>query len=115
MVTEFNVDAEQHGVDLLHHMPADDGVYMKEIRVPSGKEIFPHLHSFTHKSILATGDAVIRKHGSEDLIVSGPYVVTIERGVQHSVVALTDIVWFCVHATDEQDHKKIDHTLVGED
>lgn len=115
MVTEFNVGAEEHGVALLHHMPADDGVYMKEMRVPAGKEIFPHKHSFTHKSLLAAGSAIVRKQGAEELTVTGPYVVTIERGLQHSIVAVTDIVWFCIHSTDEQDQEKIDHTLVGED
>ena len=114
MVTEFNVGFEEHGVGLVHHMPEGDGVYMKEIHIPKGKELFNHKHSFTHKSILASGTGIVRTEGGEESVVIGPAVLTINKGVQHSVVAVTDVIWFCVHATDETDPDKIDHTLVEE-
>jgi hypothetical protein len=114
MVTKFNVDFDEHGVGLYHHMPESDGVYMKEIHLPAGKELFNHKHTFTHKSILAKGEAIVRVEGGEDQRVTGPVVLTITKGLQHSVVAITDVTWFCIHASDESDPEKIDHTLVEE-
>lgn len=115
MVTKFNIGFDEHGVGLHHHMPDEDGVYMKEIRLPAGKELFNHKHTFTHKSILAAGEAIVKVEGKQDCHVTGPVVLTIEKGLQHSVVALTDVTWFCIHASEETDPEKIDHTLVKEE
>lgn len=113
MVSRFNEGFEEHGIKVEHHMPDGDGVYMKRVDIPSGKVLHNHVHTFTHKSILAKGTALVAVDGQASE-VTGPAVLTIEKGVQHSVEALTDITWFCIHASDEQDEEKIDHTLVGE-
>jgi hypothetical protein len=44
--------------------------------------------------------------------VTGPACLTIKAGKSHKVTALTDVHWFCVHATDETDPDKVDHTLI---
>jgi hypothetical protein len=31
----------------------------------------------------------------------------------HGVKAITDCVWFCIHATDEKDPSKVDDVLIG--
>lgn len=112
-MNEFNKGFDETGITVHHHMPESDGVYMKRIDVPVGVELHNHKHTFTHKSILASGMARVTADG-ESMVYRGPAVLTIEKGVQHKVVALTDIVWFCVHASDETDPEKIDHTLVEE-
>lgn len=113
MVSEFNVGFDEHGVQIVHHMPDEDGVYIKEVRIPAGVELNNHTHTFTHKSILASGRAVVRAGDVEELVVA-PVVLTIHSGVPHSVRAVVDSVWFCIHATNETDPEKIDHTLVQE-
>ena len=40
--------------------------------------------------------------------------MTIVADVAHKIYAVTDIVWFCIHATNETDADKIDHTLIKE-
>lgn len=114
MVTEFNQGFDELGISVRHHMPGQDGVYMKQVFVPAGVELHNHTHTFTHKSLLASGTARVTS-GAETKEVYGPCVLTIERGVPHKVEAVTDIIWFCIHATDEQDADRIDHTLVGKD
>ena len=42
----------------------------------------------------------------------GPCVVELDAGVNHSLEAVTDILWFCVHATDETETDAIDERLV---
>jgi hypothetical protein len=113
VVTEFNVGFDEHRVRVHHHMPDEDGVYAKEVHIPAGVELKSHAHAFTHKSILASGRAVVRAGGVEQLVV-GPAVLTLKSGVEHSVQAVVDVVWFCIHATNETDPEKIDRTLVQE-
>ena len=43
---------------------------------------------------------------------TGPACITIKAGIPHGVLAVTDIVWFCVHATNETDAEHIDHALI---
>lgn len=111
MVTEFNVGFDEHGVVVHHHMPGADGVYAKEVRIPAGVELTNHAHTFTHKSILAAGRALVRAGGVEKPF-EGPVMLTIKQGVEHSVRAITDVTWFCLHATNESDPERIDHTLI---
>lgn len=112
-MTQFNQGFDDAGIVLTHHMPEGDGVYMKRVDVPAGQTLHNHIHTFTHKSILAVGCARVTANGKPE-VVHGPAVLTIERGVQHQVEAITNITWFCIHATNETDPENIDHTLVGE-
>jgi quercetin dioxygenase-like cupin family protein len=72
-----------------------------------------HTHTFTHKSSLVSGRAVVRAGGVEELVVA-PAVLTIQSGVPHSVRAVVDSVWYCIHATSETDPDQIDHALTRE-
>lgn len=108
----FNQNFDALGIELTHHMPDDgSGVYIKETRIPAGTALEMHTHTFTHKSVLCCGRVrvTVNGHAAE---LTGPAVLTVRRGEQHRVEALTDATWLCVHATDECDPEAIDHTLV---
>ena len=36
----------------------------------------------------------------------------IRKGLFHKTKAITDCVWFCIHATDEKDPSKVDEVLI---
>ncbi len=55
--------------------------------------------------------AVLR--GQDIDIVNAPACIEIRAGLTHGVKAITDCVWFCIHATDEQDPSKVDDVLIG--
>lgn len=111
-MSEFNKDFEALGIDLMHHMPDDgSGVYIKQTRIPAGVKLQMHTHTFTHKSVLCSGKVLLRVDG-EILPVQGPAVLTVKEGQAHEVEAVTEAVWLCIHATDELDPERIDHTLV---
>lgn len=88
---------EQAGCRIEHHFNA--GVYAKEVHIPKGVVLFQHVHKFDHMSILAQGTVVLRTPKRDERIV-GPKSLCIPGGVPHEVHALTDAVWFCVHATE---------------
>ena len=96
-------------VDLQHHFGG--GVYAKETHIPAGVMLSQHIHPFDHLSILASGRAVVQD-GEISQEVAGPACLTIRAGVSHSVTAVTDVVWFCVHATDDTDPQTVDGSIL---
>ena len=94
-----------------HHF--SDGLYIKETTIPAGMMLMQHKHAYSHMSILAKGKVIVLK-GDEQKIVEAPACLEICSGEHHAVKALTDCVWFCIHATDEKDPSKVDKVLIKE-
>lgn len=92
-----------------HHF--SDGLYAKEVFVPEGTAILKHVHDFSHLSILASGRVVVMMEDTQK-VVTAPACIEIKAGVTHGVKALTNCVWFCIHATDEKDASKVDDILI---
>ena len=97
---------------ITHHF--SDGLYAKESFFQAGMSILKHTHNFSHLSILAMGKVVVLK-GEELEIVEAPACIEIKAGLTHGVKAITDCVWFCIHATDEKDPSKVDEILIKGD
>jgi quercetin dioxygenase-like cupin family protein len=87
-----------HGVSVVHHFGG--GVYAKETLIPAGVRLAQHVHPHDHLSILAAGLAIVEAGGSCQEYAA-PACITIAAGVEHSIAALTDVIWYCVHATDD--------------
>lgn len=92
-----------------HHFSA--GVYAKETRIPAGHVLVQHKHKFSHLSILASGSIELMADG-ERKIIHAPACLTIEADKHHGVKSLTDVVWYCIHATECTDIDEIDEVLV---
>lgn len=97
---------------IVHHF--SDGLYAKEIQIPEGMMVMQHKHAFSHLSILAKGKVVVLVD-DESKIVEAPACLDIAAGKHHAIKALTDCVWFCVHATDEKDESKVDNVLISKE
>ena len=95
---------------ITHHF--SDGLYAKESQFREGMAILKHVHDFSHLSILAKGKVAVMK-GEDVEVVEAPACIEIKAGLTHGVKALTDCVWFCIHATDEKDPSKVDNILIG--
>ena len=92
-------------VDIRHHFGG--GVYIKETRIPPGFVLVQHKHKFDHLSILASGAAVVN-----GTVHTGPTVLVIKAGEAHGVRALSDCLWYCVHATTVTDPADVDEVLI---
>lgn len=92
-----------------HHFSS--GVYAKEICFPAGSSGGKHVHDFDHLSILAAGTVKLSVDGVET-IITAPHCVTVMAGKAHVVTAVTDAVWYCIHATDETDPDEVDQALI---
>ena len=95
---------------ITHHF--SDGLYAKETAFAAGTAILKHTHDFSLLSILAKGKVAVLR-GTEIDIVDAPACIEIKAGMTHGVKAITDCVWFCIHATDEKDPSKVDKILIG--
>jgi quercetin dioxygenase-like cupin family protein len=94
-----------------HHFGG--GVYAKETRIPAGYLAVQHKHKFDHLSVLASGAVEVIVDG-ESTEYTAPACLTIAAGKEHSVLALTDVVWYCIHATDCDDESAVDALLTQE-
>ncbi|WP_017776703.1 hypothetical protein [Paraburkholderia kururiensis] len=92
-----------------HHFSA--GVYVREMTLAKEGEVLTHEHVYDHFGILGAGSIILELDG-EMSVHHGPCVVEIKAGKKHGIKALTDITWFCVHATDVADPEKIDEVLI---
>ena len=87
------------------------GVYAKETRIPAGQILVQHKHEHDHLSVLASGTVEVQIDGIKSRL-EGPACITIKAGAHHGVRTLTDVVWYCIHATDCTDENQVDELLV---
>lgn len=96
-------------LDLSHHIAG--GVYAKQTRIPAGMVLVQHKHLYDHLSLLASGTVEVEVDGVRTQH-TGPACLTIKAGAHHGVKALTEAVWFCIHATALAEADEVDETLV---
>lgn len=114
IVSELHTELQgQFDVDLgtVHYFA--DGLYSKEIHLPKGYIAGQHAHTYTHLSILAKGEVIVRTD-TDAVRYTAPACIEIKAGTNHSIESLEDTVWYCIHATDETDVNKVDAVLVQE-
>jgi quercetin dioxygenase-like cupin family protein len=92
-----------------HHFGA--GVYAKETRIPAGSILVQHKHKHDHLSVLASGSVELVVNGVKS-VIHAPACLTIEANKHHGVKSLTNVVWYCIHATDCTDTDEIDEVLI---
>ncbi len=100
--------------NIRHHFVGQDqskGVYAKELLIPAGFRLVSHDHPYDHLSVLAKGTGVIEVDGVKTTL-TGPTALTIHAGKLHTLWAETDVVWFCIHPTDENDPTKVDQVIL---
>lgn len=101
---------DEAGVGIVHHLVG--GVYAKETHIPAGLRLTQHVHVYDHLSALMKGSVVVDVDGKRTMH-DAPALLTIKAGQVHEVTAVTDVVWACLHATDETDLELIDAGLIA--
>jgi mannose-6-phosphate isomerase-like protein (cupin superfamily) len=97
--------------EIRHHFGG--GVYAKETFIPEGKWLVQHTHKFDHLSILAQGSIELIVDGVTS-IIHAPACLTIAANKHHGVRSLTNVIWYCVHATDCTDEDTIDEVIISD-
>lgn len=98
-------------LDITHHWVSEE-VYSKRTFVPAGLKLTQHVHPYDHASALVKGTVLLEVDGVERQI-EAPAMLMIEAGKAHSVTALTDVVWHCLHITGDTDPETVDHSILS--
>jgi quercetin dioxygenase-like cupin family protein len=101
---------ELSDLDISHHF-VEGEVYSKRVRIPAGVKLTQHVHPYDHASALVSGTVLVEVEGIS-YEVTGPSMLMIEAGKEHSVTAITDAVWHCIHITDDTDPETVDESIL---
>ena len=113
MIVETGPRITENVNDLMgqvHHF--SDGLYAKQMFIPAGYVVGSHKHTYSHLSVLAQGEVIVEVDGRQENF-SAPSCIEIVANKEHRVFAITDAVWFCIHATSETDVDNIDAVLIA--
>ena len=95
-----------------HHFA--DGLYAKEMILPKDTFAMQHKHCYSHLSLLAKGRVLVKVDDDIEEYTA-PACINIQAGKHHSIKALEDSVWYCIHATEETDADHVDEVLIMKD
>lgn len=101
---------EDAGIEVNHYFST--GLYTREHIMPANTRVVQHKHNFNHTSILASGTVMVT-NDNKQFEITGPAVMVIEAEQLHSILAITDAVWMCIHATDKTCVADIEHEIVS--
>ena len=84
---------EDFGCTVVRH--SSKGVDARQTFIPAGLMLDQHIHEFPHLSIVGSGTARLIVGDTSQILNSGD-CVEIKAGMRHSVIAVTDLIWFCI-------------------
>jgi hypothetical protein len=87
------------------------GLYARKMHMPAGTQVPTHQHMYDHLSILAQGRVRVTV-GVVTQEYRAPAMIEIKKDLVHTIRAVEDSVWFCVHATTATDLEQL--TLIQE-
>lgn len=93
-----------------HHF--SEGLYAKQLFLPKDSIACQHKHHYDHLSILAQGKVKVLFDNDKVETYTAPACINIVKDLNHTILALEDSVWFCIHQTEETDVNKVDEVLI---
>ena len=89
-----------------------DGVYVREITMPSGSLILGKEHTTKHLNMISKGSCILYDLDTgttKDIIA--PYTFESKAGVRKVLYVVDECVWSTIHITTETDISKLEQTL----
>lgn len=72
------------------------GVHATEFHIKAGLSLTSDKHTQDHMGLVASGTAIL-KSPSGEIRLTGPAVVEFPAHTEHTLLTITDVVWFCIH------------------
>jgi quercetin dioxygenase-like cupin family protein len=111
IILPMTEDGSADGVSVQHYMAG--GVYAKQAILSAGRVLHGHKHTYDHLSILASGIVAVTVHGVTTRY-AGPTGIFIAANEVHQITAITNALWYCVHAVPEYlQIDQVDKTLIA--
>lgn len=105
----MNIDLDD--IETKHHF-LDGEIYAKAVHIPAGVKLTQHVHPYDHASALVKGVCLVSTPASV-VQYHAPAMIMIMAGVKHSVTALTDCKWYCIHIVDDTDPDTVDASILA--
>lgn len=91
-----------------------EGIYARKMLMSAGTQIPTHKHVYDHLSILAQGRVRVAV-GPVAKEYIAPAMIEIKKNIAHTITAVEDSVWFCVHASAATDVESLEFTAIVKD
>ncbi len=92
-----------------------DGVYVREITMPTGSIILGKEHTTKHFNVISKGACVLVDIETGELTdIIAPMTFESVAGVRKLLYIVSECVWSTIHVTEETDIEKLEATLVVE-
>jgi len=91
-----------------------EGIYARKMVISAGTRVPTHKHVYDHLSILAQGRVRVAV-GPVSKEYVAPAMIEIKKNIAHTIMAVEDSVWFCVHATTATDVESLEQTIITKD
>ena len=95
-----------------HHFLPNGSVYAKKIELLAGEYVVKHTHDYDHFGVLTRGHVVLLVVGEAGRTVLPGSPTVVQAGSEHTIRALIDSTWLCIHHTDIKDPATVDAVLV---
>lgn len=98
--------------EIVHHFAP--GLYAREMRLPGGAVITSKVHKFPGLSILSKGSMLLYLDDGSTRFISAGFHIVAPAGARRVALALEDVVWTCMHPTNETDLEKIEAHFIAQ-
>ena len=89
-----------------------DGLYAREITIPSGTFLTGKIHRTRHLNIISAGEISVWTEGEPVRRIRAPFSFVAEPGTRRVGYAHEETVWTTIHATAETDLLKLEAALI---
>ena len=109
---EVMLQMPQFEEELHHHFC--EGVYAREMRIPAGVVVVGKTHVRDCINFIMKGECEVVS-AEEKARIKAPHVFVSPAGTKRAMVAISDLIWITVHASNERDLDKLEAELIRED
>ena len=119
---EFNVEELERGLltepsivlpECITTHSFSDGVYVREITMPTGAIILGAKHTTTHFNIISKGSCILVDPDTGDTTdIVAPCTFESKAGVRKVLYIVEECVWSTIHVTNETNIDKLEEELV---
>lgn len=88
------------------------GIYIRQMEAPAGTFLVGHEHKTHHMCMLLKGKLELRNDNGTATVLEAPMIFEGKPG-RKIAVALTDVIFCNLHATNETDVSKIEDALIN--
>lgn len=86
----------------------------KRMELPAGARAGMHKHDYPHLSLVQEGKCELRGLNGIKTFREGD-CISIPAHEYHEIKALTDVVWWCIHATTQFNEVDLDKVLISKE